>query len=193
MSDVQAVLEQVREHYLSGYQESILSFSSNYEKSAAEILLELQNREHLPEPYRLYRIDMGSGDTSPATFLEFNHEAHLKFDPIEFSAGSISAMLHPVSWNGVEFKTDTFDPSDELLADWAIKWIDLDENGVPDKFGFEGYIHSITYPEVQDGSMRFSIDFGSAPVDCIYDLFSIFIEMGLENVEMHSNSMLYEN
>lgn len=193
MSDVQALLEDVREHYLSGYHRSIEEFSAEYQKAAPEILLQLQGDESWPPVYRLYRVDMGSGDTSLPSLVEFNHPNHLSFDEVNFSAGSISAVLHPIVWNGVEFETDVFPPSDELLSDWATRWIDPDENGVADSFGLSGYVHSVTYPEENQGRMEFSVDFGSAPVECINDLFAVFVEMGVSEVKMHSRAVLEKN
>lgn len=193
MSDVQVVLEQVREHYLSGYQRSIEDFSSRHQKSAPEILFELQGDESQPSVYRLYRVDMGSGDTSPPSLSEFSHPNHLNFEKIEFSADSISAVLYPIAWNGIEFETDPFPPSDQALSSWVSKWIDPDELGKPDQYGLGGYVHSVTYPEEVEGKMQFSVDFGSAPIDSVYDLFSVFIDLGVSKVEMHSNTVLNEN
>lgn len=193
MSDVTEILEQVREHYLSGYHQSISDFSDKHNKSSPEVLLQLQNKEELPQPYQLYRIDMASGDVSPPKLVEFNHPNHLSFNAIEFTAGDINAVLHPIMWNGVEFKTDIFTLTDDKLTEWALKWIDVDETGVSDEFGLAGYIHSITYPEIVDGKMHFSVDFGSSSVDSFYELFGVFIELGVKNVEVYSSNLVNEN
>ena len=93
----------------------------------------------------------------------------------------------------IEFETDIFPSSNEVLSNWAIKWLDPEEKGVADDYGFEGYLHSITYPEEINGKMHFSVDFGSASLDSVFDLLGVFMEMGVSHVKMHSNTVINEN
>jgi hypothetical protein len=190
MSDVIEILEQVREHYLQGYRQSYESFSQAHEKSAPEVLLQLQNRDKLSLAYQLYRIDMASGDSDSPNFSEFNHESHLSFSPIQFTANSIEAELHPIAWNAVEFETNEFDINSEVLSDWALKWIDQEEQAESDEPGIGCYIHSITFPELENGKVHFSIDFGSATITSFHELLSVLIEMGVTDLKIHSRTLL---
>lgn len=190
MSDVIEILEQVREHYLQGYRQSYESFSQAHEKSAPEVLLQLQNREKLPLPYQLYRVDMASGDSASPNFSEFNHESHLSFNPVQFSANSIEAVLYPISWEAVEFETNEFNIDNENLSDWALKWLDQEEQADTDEFGIGCYIHSITFPELENGKVHFSIDFGSASLASFRELLSVLIEMGVTDLKIHSRTLL---
>jgi hypothetical protein len=192
MSDVIEILEQVREHYLQGYRQSYESFSDAHDKFAPEVLLQLQNRENLPFPYQLYRIDMASGDGASSNFSEFNHDSHLSFDPIQFTANSIDAELHPIAWNAVEFETNEFDFNNELLSGWALEWLDQEEQADTDEFGIGCYIHSITFPELENGKVHFSIDFGSATLASFHELLSVLIEMGVTDLKIHSRTLLEE-
>lgn len=190
MSDVIEILEQVREHYLQGYRQSYESFSQAHEKSPPEVLLQLQNREKLPLPYQLYRVDMASGDSASPNFSEFNHESHLSFNPVQFSANSIEAVLYPISWEAVEFETNEFNIDNENLSDWALKWLDQEEQADTDEFGIGCYIHSITFPELENGKVHFSIDFGSASLASFRELLSVLIEMGVTDLKIHSRTLL---
>lgn len=190
MSDVIEILEQVREHYLQGYRQAYVSFSQAHEKSAPEVLLQLQNREKLPLPYQLYRVDMASGDSASPNFSEFNHESHLSFSPIQFTANSIEAELHPIAWNAVEFETNEFDINSEVLSDWALKWLDQEEQADSDEFGIGCYIHSITFPELENGKVHFSIDFGTATIGSFYELISVLVELGVTEMKLHSHILL---
>lgn len=190
MSDVIAILEQVREHYLQGYRQSYVSFSQTHDKSAPEVLLQLQNRDKLPLSYQLYRIDMASGDSDSPNFSEFNHESHLSFSPIQFTANSIEAELHPIAWNAVEFETNEFDINSEVLSDWALKWLGQEEQADSDEFGIGCYIHSITFPELENSKVHFSIDFGSATLTSFHELLSVLIEMGVTDLKIHSSTLL---
>lgn len=192
MSDVIEILEQVREHYLQGYRQAYESFSEANEKSAPEVLLQLQNRENLPLPYQLYRIDMASGDGNSPNLSEFNHDSHLSFEPVQFSANSIEAELYPIAWNAVEFETNEFKISSEKLSDWALKWLDQEEQADTDEFGIGCYVHSITFPELENGKVHFSIDFGSSSLACFHELLSVLIEVGVTELKIHSRTLLEE-
>lgn len=104
-------------------------------------------------------------------------------------ANFISATLNPISWNAVEFESDAFPPSNEQLLAWAIKWIDPEDTGSTDKFGFGGYLHSITHPKEIKGRIHFSVDFGSAPIACFYELFSVLINLGVTDLKIRSISV----
>ena len=189
MAPIDSVLEQVREHYLSGYTDAARNYKNIYTPSAAEVLLELPSRDDKPYPYRLYRADLMSGAVDPPNLTEFNHDSHLTFEPVQaLVSGRLSVTLSPISWNAVEFESQCYDPQSNLLTEWALKWIDVEENNTQNEIGFGGYVHSITYPEEKNGKCIISVDFGSASTDSVYELINVFLGLGVTNLAIHSKS-----
>jgi len=121
MADIDSVLEQVREHYLSAYVVAARDYKTKFDPSSPEVLLEIGGREELPYPYRLYRMDLMSGAVEPPNMIDFNHDSHLIFEPIQFSvSGKLTVRLSSISWNAVEFESSCFARESELLSNWAL-------------------------------------------------------------------------
>lgn len=189
MAYIDSVLEQVREHYLSAYVVAARDYKTKFDPSSPEVLLEIGGREELPYPYRLYRMDLMSGAVEPPNMTDFNHDSHLIFEPIQFSvSGKLTVRLSSISWNAVEFEGSCFARESELLSNWALKWLDVDEINETEEHGFGGYIHSITYPEIESGKCSFSVDFGSASIDSFYELINVFLNLGVKELSIHSGS-----
>ena len=189
MTNIYTVLEQVREHYLSGYIDAAENYRLKFTSSSPEVLLELPSREDKPYPYRLYRVDLMSGAVEPPNMTEFNHDSHLTYEPIEaLVSNHLSVTLSSTSWNAVEFESECYDPQSNLLTDWALKWIDVEEKNTQNESGFGGYVHSITYPEEKNGKCIFSVDFGSAGTDSVYELINVFLGLGVTRLAIHSRS-----
>lgn len=180
-----SLAEQVRAHYLRGYLESLGEFQSSHSPSAPEILLELPREA--PLGFKLYRVDMGSNSSSGFKVKEVNLETHLAFEPFrERSASELEVMVFPIAWNGVEF-LGNFTSNTKLLEQWALKWLDVEDQKQQDEHGLQGVIHSVTKLEEKDGLTGFSIDFGSAPVEALSELLVIFGSMGATNIEVSSS------
>lgn len=189
MSDIDSVLEQVREHYLSAYVIEARNYKSKYESSSPEVLLEIGGREDKPYPYRLYRMDLMSGAVEPPNMTDFNNDSHLTFEPIAFTVeDKLSVTLSSFSWNAVEFESGCYDLESDLISSWALKWLNVEETNSTDENGFGGYIHSISYPEKNEDKCTFSVDFGSANIDSFYELINVFLELGIKDLAIHSNS-----
>ncbi|OUS26944.1 hypothetical protein A9Q99_17175 [Gammaproteobacteria bacterium 45_16_T64] len=189
MADIDSVLEQVRAHYLSAYIEVIDDHKKRHKPASPEILLEVGGREDKPFPYRLYRTDLMSGAVESPNMTDFNNDTHLTFEPIEFVANKeLSVTLSSISWDAIEFDSECFNPESELLANWALKWIDTEDDKKQDENGLGGYIHSITFPEITESHCSFSVDFGSAGIGSFFELINVFISLGIRELSIHSNS-----
>ena len=189
MSEIAVILEQVREHYISAYIEVAEDYKKKFDQSSPEVLLEIGGNENKPYPYRLYRMDLMSGSVEPPNMTDFNNDSHLVFEPIVFTAdGRLKVTLSSFSWNAVEFEGSCFPPDNEQIITWALKWLDVEEVKQLDENNFGGYIHSITYPEIDDNKCNFSVDFGTAPIDSFYELLHILMNLEVKELSIHSNS-----
>jgi hypothetical protein len=181
------LLTQIREHYLTAFTSSLEPFQHNFSPSAPEVLLEI-NRE-TAYAFRLYRADMVSNVNGEANIQEVNPPTHLHFPLQTFTPlPKLALAIQPIAWNGVEFTINTV-PSWKGLEDWALRWLDVEDNHTHDGSGFQGVIHSVTVPETSQGSSSFSVDFGSAPITAFEELLQLFVKLGATHVEMGSSSL----
>lgn len=179
------VLGKVREHYLERYLASLNEYRAAHTPSAPEVLLEL-NREG-PRPYKLYRIDMGSNVGGDFKAQEVNPASHLSFETIREQLSALNVSLSPLAWNGVELAAPlkAFDP--KPLEEWTLRWLDVEDQNKQDANGLQGVIHSVTEPHFENGVLRLSVDFGSAPVASFTELLSLLKAMGATAVEVSSS------
>jgi hypothetical protein len=182
-----SLAEQVRSHYLKGYLESLSEFRSSHSPSAPEVMFELPREA--PLAFKLYRVDMGSNSSSGFKVKEANLETHLEFEPFrERGASGLELTVFPIAWNGVEFQGD-FTSDTELLEQWALKWLDAEDQHQQNEHGLQSVIHSVTKLEEQDGLVGFSIDFGSAPVEALSELLAVFGSMGATSIKVSSSCL----
>jgi len=176
------VLDATRSHYLSKYRSSIRSYRTKFERSGVEVLLEMGGEK--PLVYCYYRVDLASGSVQPPDFTEVNPSTHLSFEPAAVQHGGLSVLVSPLAWNGVQFRVQPALASDGPIAEWALKWIDPDEQASPDEDGLGAYVHNVTLPSLEQGATEFSVDFGSAPVACVLELLDRRQEAGATSVEL---------
>ena len=182
--DVSAFVDQIRDHYVSAYQEAAENHRKKNSISIMEGIIELPKKDGIPNAFRLWRMDLAAKVDGEAKFSEFNHDSHLQFSPFHFTySKQLNVKMNPVSWNGVEFEYSDSDIDTNLFENWANKWIDVEE-----KLGLGGYVHNITYPECKDGECTFSVDFGSASAYSFFELLEVFANYKIENVTVHSRT-----
>lgn len=179
------LLDAIRSHYLSKYRESIQSYRTQFERSGVEVLLEMRGEK--PLVYRYYRVDLASGSVQPPNFTDVNPSTHLHFERTALQHGGLSVVVTPLVWNGVRFRVQPALASDGPVAEWALKWIDPEEQASPDGDGLGAYVHNVTLPSLEPGATEFSVDFGSAPVACVLDLLDRLQTAGAANVELSSH------
>lgn len=187
MSDLVATLDDYRAHYVEYYTSAIVEYREKYQPGGPEILVEIGGREALPYAFRLYRMDLASGAVEPPNFTEVNVHRLPPGTVQEFAVDELSILLAPVLWNGVEITCGEFDRDSDLIAHWAIRWIDPDESHQSDENGLGGYVHSVTWPEYVGAEMSFSVDFGSAGPEAFVELMSVLGDLGVRQVDVSSS------
>ncbi len=70
------------------------------------------------------------------------------------------------------------------------KWIDLDDKKIVTADGYQNVIHSVTFPEEENGKWTISIDFGTSPIDAFKELLTTLSGQGIKMIEVHSKTFL---
>lgn len=185
MQQLLAIVDQVREHYVSAYLELLRAFRAAHSPAGPEVLLEIPRETSYP--FRLYRVDMASNSDAGLKIEEVNLSAHLAFqEVVAYSVNDARISLQPIAWNAVEFQVRSeFDRA--ALDAWALQWLDVDDEREQDLNGLQGVIHSISKPEVRGEVFEFSVDFGSAPVEAFGSLIALLSSTGAREIEIKSS------
>jgi hypothetical protein len=182
MNDLLALAEQVRRHYLRALLSSFAEYKTARQPSSLEVLLELQREE--PRPFRLYRVDMASNVNGQTHLQEVNPGTHLRFEPFSVEVHDALAIeVHPMNWNGVEVYANT-QADVPAIETWALKWLDVDDKHAQDEDGLQGVIHSVTLQESETGTSRIAVDWGSAPIAALEELFQVLDTSGATRVKL---------
>jgi hypothetical protein len=183
------VLSRLREHYLEHLRSGIVEARREQSNGQVEVLLEI-GQGRLPPPYSLYRIDFLAGTPDDPKLTDFNRDAYLDFEPLQFSVRDLRAVLHPLYWNSVEFRAVGAPSSWERLEEWIRQAIDIDEHEIAGIDGFSGVVHSVTQPVLGDGKWTISVDFGSAEIDSFLGLVQVMCDLGVRQLAVGSFSMI---
>lgn len=187
MEQVIAVAAKIREHYLGAYLTSLAAFQAEHRPSGPEVLFELQRE--CAYPFRLYRMDMASNSGGKPKMQEVNPATHLSFDPFtETTLTNLEVTIHPIAWNGVDFRINATPAWGELEA-WTLRWLDVGDKHTQDAKGLQGVIHSVTVPKPDGDHSTFSVDFGSAPVLALEELFHVLQRLGATTVKIQSSCL----
>lgn len=129
---------------------------------------------------------MASNSTAGLKIEEVNLSTRLDFSAVA-AEGPVGARiaLHPIAWNGVDFQVAPILDRPGLEA-WALRWLDVNDDHPQDGDGLQGVVHSVSDPEDQDGSAKFSVDFGSAPVEAFEQLLTMLWATGAKHVTVRS-------
>ncbi len=112
-------------------------------------------------------------ELSPDTFA--NHR------PIGFSFGKMQIELNPIFSHGCQFIINKESDDFEWLKSWTQKWIDEEELIPKDKDGLTGRIHNVTTPTIDNGTVIFTVDLGTASVNSVIELVELKNKLGLTN------------
>lgn len=160
-------------------------------KSAIEVMIQTTADENrnLPELYQINRYDLiNINPEGKYDLTEFNldKDSVLKFEQQVYEVNGMKISLNPFVWNGCEF---TLDKKPNITFDnWAKKWMDIDDKTKPGADGFQNVIHSVTFPEEENGKWTTSIDFGSSPIEAFKELMTTLSGQGIKKVEVHSRT-----
>ncbi|MCV2357334.1 hypothetical protein LNV09_24605 [Paucibacter sp. B2R-40] len=187
MNDLLALATAVRERYLEALRGSLTAFTGEHQPSAPEVMFELQR--DAARPYRLYRADMAANKDGAPIIQEVNPSTHLSFEPfgVEITEG-VTAAVSPFVWNDIGIQINTTMPA-EPVEDWAMKWLDLEDQSPKDEHGLQGVIHSIVREDPVDGSTLLTIDFGSAPVGALREFIELVFNAGASHVSIYSETL----
>jgi hypothetical protein len=192
---IDEVLTKERTQYISTYKDGINMYDKG--SSAIEVMLQITSDQNksLPEIFQLHRFDLmvkaPNGKLNPTEF-NLHQDSILHFEKQEYKINDIAVNIEPFVWNGCEFTFDKEPNNWDSFSNWAIKWIDLEDENKIDVDGFQNVIHSVTFPEQKNGKWTTSIDFGTAPIRAFKELLTIFSAEGVNRIDVHSNSFKKE-
>ena len=180
MNDLAALAEEVRQHYLRALLKTFADYKTSHHPSSLEVMLELQRDE--PLPFRLYRVDMASNVNGETHLQEVNPSTHLSFETFSVPVSTaLSVEVRPMNWNGVEVCANVHVDA-KAIEEWALKWLDVEDNRAQDEDGLQGVIHSVTRQDSQVGSTRIAVDWGSAPLEAMEELLQVLSTSGATKV-----------
>ncbi len=185
------LLTKERTQYLATFQLGLDQHKTA--KSAIEVMIQTtadQNR-NLQELYQINRYDLININAEGKYDLtEFNldKDSVLKFAEQVYEINGTKVIVNPFVWNGCEL---TLDKKPNITFDnWVKKWIDLDDKKIVSAEGYQNAIHSVTFPEEENGKWTISIDFGTSPIDAFKELITTLGGQGIKKVEVHSRTFL---
>ncbi|QQR75457.1 MAG: hypothetical protein IPJ17_07755 [Holophagales bacterium] len=189
---VTELLTRLRNHYLDHLRSGIAEARRQESDGQPEVLLEI-GQGRIPRPYSLYRIDLLAGTAEDPKLTDFNPDSYLSFEPVKFEVGRLRAVLHPLHWNGVEFRGIGLPATWAPLQDWVLNEIDVNDEKPPGHDGLSGVIHGVTQPALAVDSWSLSIDFGSAPVGSLVGLVELLAGLDVRELDIGSFSMISPN
>ena len=179
--ELKEIIQRQRETYLR----QLTEFYKIRTTGAKELLLEL-NGEEQERIFKLYRLDYYEQVDGQSHPTELAPDTYVSHPPIDYTLGQMNIELNPFYWHGCDFVLDKMTNEIEWLKDWTKKWID-DEDKMPiNSSGFSNVIHNVTRPTKNENGIKFSVDFGTADVDCFLDLIQQIEKQGIDNLKIGS-------
>jgi len=183
---IEQILNLHRDNYLKYFKEEIKKC-----KGSSEVLLEMKNKD-CKEIYRLYRFDcIEKKEDGTFGIIEFNFDSYLNHESLNFNFHNLNIEINPFFWNGCEiyFKNQNCDFN--RLEKWTEKWIDINDEkiNINEKEVAE-LIHNVQPPNIENDNYCIAIDFGTAKVEAILDLFIVFKNIGIKEIILNSKSMM---
>lgn len=175
-------LEAIREHYVRFYLKLLREFQIEEKKFGSELQVRIDSRA-THDFYRNYaRIDLVEVDSLQSS------EVHCKsvkpsqrmFTPVS----GLGVELLDCAWYGIDFQCGDFRQDDDAFHDWFCKWYDSSDEGNAVEDGLSGLIHCATTIKELDTLRVFSVDFGSAPVESLLELLTVFQAQGIDKISM---------
>jgi hypothetical protein len=152
---------------------------------ATELQIQI-NDETVSYPFNVVYLDFIYKDKKNKDHIaELRLDKNLDYRRSEFCLGKMKIRLSPFCWNCCGFTADKLEVS--ALANWAVKWLKIDEE-IPDT-GLAGAIHLCSEPFLTDNKYSFTVDFGSAPVNCFTDILQLLHENNAEEVFIETSNV----
>jgi len=134
----------------------------------------------LPMRLDLVAISGGSSE-SPAV----DPERLMRFEPVCFETDAgLGVVLHPFQWDSmtVSFQDPGGLDDWQPLVSWYGEWYRENEDSEDGSGALLGVVHCLSDPEVTRGTVRFTVDLGSAPVEAFDALLDVIAALGVKSV-----------
>lgn len=183
-------LSTTRDRYLSFFRQGIRQRRAATTTAMPELLLLPDGNEHLPELYRLYRMDLiWKTEQDQHKMNEFNLDPLPELPPIlETTVGQMSVTLFPIVWNALEFRFEPIEADWSALDLWYQKWLNTEDTNFRDADGLCGVVHHAARPQTEGDYAVIPVDCGSAPVNAVMELLQVLELVGVRRVEVGSFS-----
>ncbi|HEY4177089.1 MAG TPA: hypothetical protein VGM90_09670 [Kofleriaceae bacterium] len=76
------------------------------------------------------------------------------------------------------------------LNAWLTTWLDPEDKNPTDMLGLSSVVHSVRDVAVADGMLSFTVDFGSAPIECVGELIGALVHAGASFVAIGESETL---
>ena len=166
-------MRQVRAKYIEAFTHCLAQRQAKGEDAQCEIRFELDG----PKRHELYRIlvidAIQKHPDGAIAVIAFNTS------PIVAAHPGLP-IASPIAWQAVTFRCSPCGFPEPALLAWGNRWIH-DEAPLGPRDGLTGIIHSVSQPELQDGLLEFTVDFGTAPFEAFEEL-TAFFEGHVESV-----------
>lgn len=102
----------------------------------------------------------------------------INFQPITLQwSPTLTVTLYPFQWDYTKITINVkSEPDWQILRQWFFTAF---TTTIESDYDFLGVVHCITDPVFENDTIQFYIDFGSASIDVIEDLFDVFDRMGV--------------
>ncbi|OYW80562.1 MAG: hypothetical protein B7Z26_06280 [Asticcacaulis sp. 32-58-5] len=170
--DFEDLMALSRDSYVSQFAGFIETQKGLFDKGAAEVKFQLSDHSGLYRQF--YCADFATGDAG-GQIVELTPDEEVSFDPVSVSLGELEMTVQRLSWHDVTLTVEDAVPPPEAFAEWFETWFDPDEVNKDWDSMYSSRVHSL----LLDGH-DIHVDFGTAPVEALVELFVLLEEAGVK-------------
>ncbi|MDC7676300.1 hypothetical protein [Asticcacaulis machinosus] len=170
--DFEDLMELSRDSYVSQFASFVEKQQALHDKGSAEVKFQLSDQSGLYR--RLYCADYASGGEG-GQIVEMTPDEEVSFDPISVSLGELEMTVQRLSWHDVTLTVEGAALPPDAFAEWFETWFDPEDVNTDWDSKFSSHVHSL----LLDGH-DIHVDFGTAPVEALVDLFVLIEEAGIK-------------
>lgn len=182
-------LNEIVEKHRTVYIKQLREFYEGRNEGIKEVLLKL-NTEEAKLLFNLSRMDYLVKVDDEWKIEELSPDSYTNHTPVAFDFGKLTVEVNPLFWHGCQFTTKQNLGEYTWLENWARKWIDEDDTFEINSEGFTGAIHNVSIPEQSEELLQFTVDFGTAPVECFLELIEELESQGYGSVTVESYDLI---
>lgn len=182
--DIIEILEKQRQVYLRQLDEFW------QDKIGGKEILVAYNSDKQPMLLNLTRFDYLEKGDDDFDIEELSPDTYINHQTLEFVEGNLTIELNPFYWHGCEFILNKKISDTTFIEDWTKQWINEEDLLQDSVEGYANAIHNVTIPEIADDETKFTVDFGTASVDCFLDLLNTISEQDIGKVTINSFDLI---